>query len=104
MEILMEAVTVSEKDDCYGIAENVMFRQLAPMGTGGFDFAPDIDMLKDAIVDHRLPVQNMLAAHADGRMTPSQVAMTPYGYNSPAWLESSFKGKTVAFSPLAVNG
>ena len=52
VEILMEVVTVSEKDDCYKIAENVMFHQLAPMGTGGFNFAPDIDMLKDVIVDH----------------------------------------------------
>ena len=61
-----------------------------------------IDMLKDAIVDHRLPVQNMLAVHADGGMTPGQVGMTPYDTNSPAWLESNFKGESAAFSPLAV--
>ena len=103
VEILMEAAAVGEKDDCHGIAENVMFGQLAPMGTGSFDVALDIDMLKDAIVDHRLPVQNMLAAHADGGMTPGQVAMTPYDSNSPAWSESTFKGETAAFSPLAVN-
>ena len=52
VEILMEAATVSEKDDCYEIAENIMFCQLTPMGTGGLDFAPNIDMLKDVIVDH----------------------------------------------------
>ncbi|EGO19737.1 DNA-directed RNA polymerase II, subunit 1 [Serpula lacrymans var. lacrymans S7.9] len=104
VEILMEAAAVGEKDDCHGIAENVMFGQMAPMGTGAFEVALDIDMLKDAIVDHRLPVQNMLAAHADGGMTPGQVAMTPYDTNSPAWSEGNFKGESAAFSPLAVNG
>ena len=34
VEVLMEAATVGEKDDCHGVAENVMFRQMAPMGTG----------------------------------------------------------------------
>lgn len=81
-----------------------MFGQLAPMGTGAFDVALDIDMLKDAIVDHRLPVQTMLAAHADGGITPGQVAMTPYDTNSPAWSETGFKGESAAFSPLAVQG
>ena len=81
-----------------------MFRQLAPMGTGGFNVALDINILKDAVVDHRLPIQNMLMAHTDGRMTPGQVAMTPYDTNSPARSESNFKGESVAFSPLTVNG
>ena len=63
-------------------------------------------MLKDVIVDHRLPVQNMLAAQADGGMTPGQVAMTPYDTNSPMWSaqDMSFKGEQAAFSPLAGNG
>ena len=65
----MEAAAVGERDDCHGIAENVMFGQMAPMGTGAFEVALDIDMLKDAIVDHRLPVQSMLAAQIDGGMT-----------------------------------
>ncbi|KAF5365354.1 hypothetical protein D9757_013779 [Collybiopsis confluens] len=72
VEILMEVAAVGEKDDCQGVAENVMFGQMAPMGTGAFDVALDIDMLKDAIVDHRLPVQSMLAAQVDGGMTPAQ--------------------------------
>ncbi|KAG6899798.1 DNA-directed RNA polymerase II subunit rpb1 [Termitomyces sp. T159_Od127] len=104
VEILMEAAAVGEKDDCHGVAENVMFGQMAPMGTGAFDVALDIDMLKDAIVDHRLPVQTMLAAHIDGGMTPGQVAMTPYDTNSPVWQEGIFKGDQASFSPLAVNG
>ena len=104
VEILMEAAAVGEKDDCHGIAENVMFGQMAPMGTGSFDVALDIDMLKDVIVDHRLPAQNMLAAQADGGMTPGQVAMTPYDSNSPMWHDASFRAEAAAFSPLAVNG
>ncbi|KAJ2977437.1 hypothetical protein NUW54_g11420 [Trametes sanguinea] len=105
VEILMEAAAVGEKDDCHGIAENILFGQMAPMGTGAFDVALDIDMLKDVIVDHRLPVQTMLAAQADGGMTPGQVAMTPYDSNSPTWSqEVSLKGETAAFSPLAVSG
>lgn len=106
VEILMEAAAVGEKDDCHGIAENVMFGQMAPMGTGAFDIALDIDMLKDVIVDHRIPVHsNMLAAQVDGGITPGQVAMTPYDSNSPMWnQDASFKGEAASFSPLAVNG
>ncbi|KAA1468311.1 beta and beta-prime subunits of DNA dependent RNA-polymerase [Dentipellis sp. KUC8613] len=105
VEILMEAAAVGERDDCHGIAENVMFGQMAPMGSGAFDVALDIDMLKDVIVDHRLPMQSMLAAQVEGGMTPGQVAMTPYDSNSPMWnQDSSFKGETAAFSPLASNG
>ncbi|KAJ6577080.1 DNA-directed RNA polymerase II, subunit 1 [Mycena sp. CBHHK59/15] len=99
VEILMDAAAVGEKDDCHGVAENVMFGQMAPMGTGAFEVALDIDMLKDAIVDHRLPVQSMLAAQADGGMTPGQVAMTPYDTNSPVWQDGVFKGDQAAFLP-----
>jgi hypothetical protein len=42
----MEAASVGEKDDCHGVAEN---GQMAPMGTGSFEVALDIDMLKDTI-------------------------------------------------------
>ncbi|CAK5279790.1 unnamed protein product [Mycena citricolor] len=104
VEILMEAAAVGEKDDCHGIAENVMFGQMAPMGTGAFEVALDIDMLKDAIVDHRLPVQSLMNVSHDGGMTPGQVAMTPYDTNSPVWQDGAFKADQAAFSPLAVNG
>ncbi|TRM63029.1 hypothetical protein BD626DRAFT_497365 [Schizophyllum amplum] len=100
VEILMEAAAVGEKDDCHGVAENVMFGQMAPMGTGSFDVALDINMLKDAIVDHRI----MPTLAGDGSTTPGQVAMTPYDSNSPMWNDGMFKGEQAAFSPLAVNG
>ncbi|KIJ45198.1 hypothetical protein M422DRAFT_251383 [Sphaerobolus stellatus SS14] len=104
VEILMEAAAIGEKDDCHGVAENVLFGQMAPMGTGCFDVALDMDMLKDVIVDSRLQADNLLTAHADGAMTPGPVAMTPYDSNSPMWVDSSFKGDAAAFSPLAVSG
>ncbi|OJA09718.1 hypothetical protein AZE42_11585 [Rhizopogon vesiculosus] len=100
----MEAAVVGKKDHCHGIVENVMFGQLGPMGTGTFNMALDIDMLNDAIMDHRLPVQNMLVAQADGGVTPGQVAMTLCNTNSPVWLEGNFKGESVTFSPLTMNG
>ncbi|KAI6004428.1 hypothetical protein F5J12DRAFT_893513 [Pisolithus orientalis] len=81
VEILMEAAAIGGKDDCHSIAENVIFGQLVPMGT----------------------VQDLLAAHTVGSMTPGQVAMTPYDMNSPAWSEHNFKGKSATFSLLTVN-
>ncbi|KAI6011164.1 hypothetical protein EDC04DRAFT_2609980 [Pisolithus marmoratus] len=79
-----------------------MSSQFMPMGTGAFDVALDIDLLKDAIINHQCQCKNVLASHADGSMAPGQVAMTPYDMNSPTWSESSFKGKLVA--SLVVNG
>ena len=85
-EVIKEAATVGERDDCHRIAENVISGQMAPMGTGAFDVALDIDMLKDVIVDHCLPVQTMMAAQVNAGMTPGQGAMTPYDSNSPMWI------------------
>ncbi|KDN46403.1 hypothetical protein RSAG8_04347, partial [Rhizoctonia solani AG-8 WAC10335] len=100
VEILMEAAAVGEKDDCYGVAENVLFGQMAPMGTGSFDVALDVDMLKDVIVDQRLPIQNMMAAQMGGGMTPAGgLAMTPYDSASPMQAEA-WRSQDAAFSPL----
>ena len=81
-----------------------MFGQMVPMGTGSFDVALDMDMLKDVIVDSHLQADKLLTAHADGTMTPGPVAMTPYDSNSPIWVDSSFKGDAAAFSPLSTSG
>jgi DNA-directed RNA polymerase II subunit RPB1 len=94
VEILMEAAAAGRR---MTVAENVIFGQIAPIGTGSFDVALDMEMLKDVIVDHCLPVQNMLVAPADGDMTPGQVAMTPYDNVSPGWSEHSFKAGAAAF-------
>lgn len=93
-----------KRDDCHGVSENIIFGQMAPMGTGSFDVAVDINMLKDAIVDHRLPTHKMLSVPADGGMMPGQGVMTPYDADSPMWEGGMFKGESAAFSPLAGNG
>ncbi|KAI0311763.1 beta and beta-prime subunits of DNA dependent RNA-polymerase [Amylostereum chailletii] len=104
VEILMEAAAVGERDDCHAIVENVMFGQMALTGSGTFDVVLDIGMLKNVIVDHRLPMHNLLAAQVEGGMTPGQVAMTPYDSNSPTWSQDNYKSEAAAFSPLASNG
>ncbi|KAG8696619.1 DNA-directed RNA polymerase II subunit rpb1, partial [Ceratobasidium sp. 395] len=84
VKILMEAAAVGEKDDCYGIAENVLFGQMAPMGL-------------------RLPVQNMLASQMTGAMTPAgPLATIPYDSASPTQAEV-WKSEGATFSPLATN-
>ena len=98
VEILLEAAAVGDVDDCRGVAENVLLGQIAPMGTGSFDVSLDMNMLRDVIVDHRLPVQNMLAAGLGGGMTPGG-AMTPYDSLSPVWAGNDGIG-AAAFSPI----
>lgn len=67
--------SVGEKGDCHGMAEKFRHVRMAPMGTGSFEVALDIGMLKDAIVDNCCPVQNtlatqdMLATQVDGVKT-----------------------------------
>jgi DNA-directed RNA polymerase II subunit RPB1 len=80
VEILMEAAAVGDRDDCEGVAENVLLGQVAHMGTGAFDVSLDLEMLKDIVVDHRLPVAALMAAQQQGGMTPGPGAggMTPY--------------------------
>ncbi|KAK8854811.1 hypothetical protein IAR55_003550 [Kwoniella newhampshirensis] len=99
VEILLEAAAVGDVDDCRGVAENVLLGQMAPMGTGAFDVSLDMNMLKDVIVDHRLPVQNMLAAGGAGAMTPGG-AMTPYDNFSPMWNGDKVTVGAAAFSPM----
>ena len=102
VEILMEAAAMGEKDDCRGIAENVMFGQIAPMGTGAFDVALDMEMLKDVMVEQTVTLPNLMSSTMEGAATPGGV-MTPYGA-SP--MQEAFYGTDhqAAFSPLAMNG
>lgn len=102
VEILAEAAMMGTKDDCHGIAENVLFGQMAPMGTGAFSVELDLEMLKDIIVDNQMPMHGLASHLVDGSATPGG-SMTPYDSNSPMW-EQTFQGDAVAFSPLAQSG
>lgn len=98
VEILMEAASIGETDHCTGVAENVLLGQLAPMGTGAFELALDLEMLKDVVVDHRLPAQGVLFG-MDGSMTPGG-GMTPYAESG------DYGGRTPGgdnYSNLAIN-
>ncbi|KAF8315634.1 beta and beta-prime subunits of DNA dependent RNA-polymerase [Clavulina sp. PMI_390] len=101
VEILAEAAMMGSKDDCHGIAENVLFGQMAPMGTGAFSVELDLDMLKDTIVENQVPMHGAMGMGMDGSATPG--GMTPYDSNSPSW-DQTFVGDAVAFSPLAQSG
>ncbi|KAK4057043.1 DNA-directed RNA polymerase II core subunit rpo21 [Microbotryomycetes sp. JL221] len=79
VEILMEAASNGEIDYCTGVSENVLLGQVAPMGTGAFELSLDLDMLKDVVIDHRLPQHAVVGA--DGSMTPGG-GMTPYAEES----------------------
>lgn len=100
VEILMEAAAVGEKDDCYGVAENILFGQMAPMGTGAFDVTLDKKMLMDVVIDPSLAASMPMD---DSAMTPT-LGMTPYiEDSSPARMDWT-KGESIMFSPLASNG
>jgi len=99
VEILMEAAAVGEKDDCYGVAENILFGQMAPMGTGAFDITLDKKLLMDVVIDSHI---GAMMPMDDNGMTPA-LAMTPYDEaRSPRGTD--FKIDAAVFSPLAASG
>ncbi|KAH9073591.1 hypothetical protein EDB83DRAFT_2219488, partial [Lactarius deliciosus] len=102
-ENLMEADAVGERDDCHSVTENVMFGHVAPMGTGSFNVALDMDIPKSTTVNPRLQMQSTLLTRVDTSMTPGHVAMKPYDSNSPTWNQESDKGRAASFPPLTSN-
>jgi DNA-directed RNA polymerase II subunit RPB1 len=60
VEILVEAAMMGSRDDCHGIAEDVLFGQMALMGMGSFSVELDLNMLKDIIVDNSVPIRRWL--------------------------------------------
>ena len=99
VEILMEAASSGELDDCRGVSENVMLGQLAPMGTGEIELLVDMPMLQQHVAPKPMLGQGMVnGALDDGGMTPydtgSPVADT--GFASPDYGAS--------FSPAVHHG
>ncbi|KAI8628856.1 DNA-directed RNA polymerase II subunit RPB1 [Xylariaceae sp. FL1651] len=89
VEILLEAASLGELDDCRGISENVMLGQLAPMGTGHFQVFLDPKMLDTVISDNSrmglMPGMTVKGNQMDGAATPydtgSPMADNGYGMN-----------------------
>ena len=77
VEILFEAASSGELDDCRGVSENIILGQLAPSGTGEFDMLLDQEMLKTVVTSHR-PAGAMA-----GAASPMDGAATPYDMGSP---------------------
>ena len=70
VEILLEAASSAELDDCRGISENVMLGQMAPLGTGAFDVMVDDKMLKGAPSTLSAGAEEMGQYADDGGATP----------------------------------
>lgn len=99
VEILFEAASSGELDDCRGVSENIILGQLAPSGTGEFDVLLDNEMLKTVPPQMVLPGRAGVGA---GAMSPmADGAMTPYDMGSPM-SESGFTGPDygASFSPI----
>lgn len=100
VEILLEAATCGELDDCRGISENVMLGQLAPLGTGELDVFLDQQMLNTVISDNvRLGIMpGVKSGVADGAATPYDGGspMQEGGYGTPDYGAS--------FSPIVNSG
>ncbi|EMC99073.1 hypothetical protein BAUCODRAFT_85149 [Baudoinia panamericana UAMH 10762] len=97
VEILFEAASSGELDDCRGVSENIILGQLAPSGTGEFDILLDQEMLKTVV-----SAQRPIGAAAMGAASPMDGAATPYDMGSPL-AEGGYAGGpdySASFSPI----
>lgn len=80
VEILFDAASSGELDDCRGVSENIILGQMAPSGTGEFDCLLDVNMLSSVAATQR----PMAGGYAAGAGSPlADGAMTPYDMGSP---------------------
>ncbi|KAI1298257.1 DNA-directed RNA polymerase II largest subunit [Xylaria venustula] len=107
VEILLEAASLGELDDCRGISENVMLGQLAPMGTGHFQVFLDPKMLDTVISDNSrmglVPGMTVKGNQLDGAATPYDTGspMADSGYGMSLASPSMGMGN---FSPIVGAG
>ena len=78
VEILFEAASSGELDDCRGVSENIILGQLAPSGTGEFDCLLDQEMLQTVV-----STQKAMGTIGAGAASPMDGSMTPYDMGSP---------------------
>jgi DNA-directed RNA polymerase II subunit RPB1 len=97
VEILFEAASSGELDDCRGVSENIILGQMAPSGTGEFDCFLDGEMLKTVV-----STQKAMGSLAAGAASPMDGGMTPYDMGSPL-AEGGYGGGPdygASFSPI----
>ncbi|QDS70780.1 hypothetical protein FKW77_004122 [Venturia effusa] len=103
VEILLEAASLGEIDDCRGISENVMLGQLAPLGTGDFEVNLDQEMLNTAASDNAR--YGLMPGVAAASSYVDQGAATPYDMGSPSHEGNFGNGDYGAsFSPMVNAG
>ena len=74
VEILLDAASIGEPDDCRGISQSIMMGQVAPLGTGDFELLLDEDSVLRAI-----PLEMPGGASLFGTFDYFAGAMSPYG-------------------------
>lgn len=96
VEILFDAASSGELDDCRGVSENIILGQLAPSGTGEFDILLDTEMLKTVVTSHGRQI-----GAAAGASSPMDGSATPYDMGSPL-AEGGYGGGdySASFSPI----
>ncbi|KAK9467549.1 hypothetical protein V1512DRAFT_237214 [Lipomyces arxii] len=103
VEILLEAASAAELDDCKGISENIMLGQLAPLGTGDFDLMLDEKLFSSLPVDYtKAGVVNI-----NGPEGVAGGAATPYDGRSPVYTDTGYLGSPdpmASFSPVVNSG
>ncbi|EGP87916.1 unnamed protein product [Zymoseptoria tritici ST99CH_1A5] len=96
VEILFDAASSGELDDCRGVSENIILGQLAPSGTGEFDMLLDTEMLKSVA-----PTQRAMHSGIGVGAGSPEGAMTPYDIGSPL-ADGGYAGPDygASFSPI----
>ncbi|KAL9086884.1 MAG: hypothetical protein Q9165_006890 [Trypethelium subeluteriae] len=102
VEILLDAASLGELDDCRGISENVMLGQLAPMGTGEHEIILDQKMLDNLTQNARA---GLMPSVADSTGAAMDGSATPYELGSPMQ-EGGLYGQDpgASFSPMVTGG
>ena len=98
VEILLDAASSGELDDCRGVSENIMLGQLAPVGTGEVEVLMDQEMLGTVTNDNA----NRGYIAGVGPRPNEEGAATPYAMGSPL-AEGGFSSPDygASFSPIA---
>ncbi|TKX19276.1 DNA-directed RNA polymerase II subunit rpb1 [Elsinoe australis] len=102
VEILFDAASSGELDDCRGVSENIILGQLAPSGTGEFDVLLDREMLS-TVVSQKQPT--MSGMHYGATTPMVEGGMTPYQEGSP--MAEGYAGGPdygASFSPIIQAG
>jgi len=100
VEILMDAAASGELDDCSGVAENIIFGQLAPLGTGEFDILLHEEILATAPLGEIWePEESLPVGTTPSRFSPGGSA-TPYvATGTPMWPALGQDGRIGSMTP-----